>query len=87
VNDVNFMFRIDIGFSPTRGYAASILDVIDNKTKGVKGNSIRQLMRQVHEAVAEEEQRKRRFPLEHEASSAPSIITPDNGDPLFGAIP
>lgn len=71
---VAFMFQIDIGFSAEKGYAAVVKDVIGRKTKGIKGNSIRQLMRRVAEAVAEEDQRKRRFPLE---SEAPVIITPN----------
>ena len=68
------MYQVDIGFSAERGYAAIIKDVIGRKTKGVKGNSIRQLMRRVSEAIAEDEQKKRRFPLE---SEAPVIITPN----------
>lgn len=68
------MYQVDIGFSAERGYAAVIKDVIGRKTKGVKGNSIRQLMRRVSEAIAEDEQKKRRFPLE---SEAPVIITPN----------
>jgi len=71
---VAFMYQVDIGFSAERGYAAVIKDVIGRKTKGVKGNSIRQLMRRVSEAIAEDEQKKRRFPLE---SEAPVIITPN----------
>jgi hypothetical protein len=73
---VAFMFQIDIGFSSEKGYAAVVKDVIDKKSKGIKANSIRQLMRRVSDAVATEEQRKRRFPLE---SEAPVILTPGNG--------
>lgn len=83
---LNHMFRIDIAFDPDRGYAAVVLDVRNKREKGIKGNSIRQLLRRVHEVVAEEEQKMRRFPLEHERGAAPSIITPGNGDPLFGQI-
>ena len=73
------MFRVDIGFNPDKGYGATVLDVANNRMKGIKGNSMRQLLRRVHEVVAEEEQKKRRFPLESEA--AKTIITP--GDPGF----
>ena len=68
------MFKIAVGFDPDRGYAAVVHDNLDNKEKGIKGNSIRQLMRRVAEAVCEEEQKKRRFPLEREAGV---IITPN----------
>jgi len=71
---VAFMFQVDIGFSSERGYAAVVKDVMDRKSKGIKANSIRQLMRRISEAVCEEEQRKRRFPME---SEAPVIITPN----------
>lgn len=80
------MFRIDIGFSEGRGYAATVLDVANNRIKGIKGHSIRQLLRRVHEVVAEEEQKKRRFPLESEPASTRSIITPESNDPLFNGI-
>jgi len=71
------MFRVDIGFDLDRGYAAIVADVHDRKMKGIKGNSIRQLMRRVSEVICEEEQKKRRFPLESEKKL---IITPDNGE-------
>lgn len=77
------MFRIDVGYNPELGYAAVVLDGLDKKQKGVKGNSIRQLMRRVSDAVCEEEQRKRRFPLEQDA---PVLITPESGDPLFKGV-
>lgn len=72
--NVKFMYRADIGFEPGRGYAAALRDVSQNRLKGIKANSIRQLMRRISEAICEDEQKKRRFPLEHEA---PVIITPD----------
>ncbi len=68
------MFRIDIGFDPERGYAAVLTDVLGERMKGIKGNSIRNLMRNVSQQICEEEQRRRRFPLEHERNR---IITPD----------
>ena len=66
------MFRIDVGYQPGHGYGAILTDVALKRQKGIKGNSIRQLMRRVSEQVAEEEQHKRRFPLESE----PRIIVP-----------
>lgn len=80
------MYRIDIGFDRERGYGAAIFDVLDKKTKGCKANSMRQLCRQIHESVCEDEAKKRRFPLESEARSAPSIITPETKDPLFNQV-
>jgi hypothetical protein len=68
------MFRIDIGFDADRGYAAVLTDVRNERMKGIKGNSIRNLMRNVSQQICEEEQRSRRFPLEHERSR---IITPN----------
>lgn len=79
------MYRIDIAFDPNRGYAAAILDPLDKKVKGVKASNIRQLCRRIHEAVCKDEQKKRRFPLESEASSVSSIITPGN-DPFFNQL-
>jgi hypothetical protein len=69
------MFRVDIGFDPERGYAAVLSDVRGERVKGVKGNSIRNLMRRVSQQICDEEQKQRHFPLEHERSR---IITPDN---------
>lgn len=68
------MFRIDVGFDPDRGYAAVLTDVLNERMKGIKGNSIRNLMRNVARQICDEEQRQRRFPLEHERSR---IITPN----------
>jgi hypothetical protein len=70
-----FMFRIDLGFNPDKGYGATVLDVQRQMVKGVKGSSIRQLLRNISAVVAEEEQKKRRFPME---SGGPKlIITPE----------
>ena len=84
--NVTNMYRTDIGFDPDYGYAAVIFDVRDKKQKGIKANSIRELCRRIHEAICEDEQKKRRFPLEREASSAPTILTPEGGDPLFNGL-
>ena len=70
------LFRIDIGLDPARGYAAVVHDIGLARMKGIKGNSIRNLMRSLTQEVCEEEQRKRRFPLESEQSKS-SIITPN----------
>ena len=83
---VHLLFRIDIGFDPERGYAALLQDPRNQRQKGIRGNSIRQLLRRVHEEVALEEQKMRRFPLEHERDAQKSIITPGDGDPFFGQI-
>lgn len=80
---VRVMYRIDIGFDPDRGYAAAIFDPIDRKSKGIKASNIRQLCRRLHEAICEDEQKKRRFPLEREAGG--SIITKGQ-DPLFNQL-
>lgn len=69
------LFRVDMGFDPERGYAASIMDAQANKMKGIRANSIRQLCRLVHEAICEAESQRRRFPLEFEAAEPPRIIT------------
>lgn len=71
------MFRIDVGFDPERGYAAAVLDVPNERHKGIKASNIRQLMRSVAQAVCDEEQRQRRFPLEHERGEPSRIITPN----------
>ena len=68
------LFRIDIGYDPERGYAAVLSDVTGKRVKGVKGNSIRNLLRTVTREVCDAEQKMRRFPLEQEPSR---IITPN----------
>ena len=77
------MFRVDIGFDPDRGYGAACIDVLNEKTKGIKASNIRQLMRLVSSSICDAEQQQRRFPLEHERGSAePSrIITPNGFTP------
>lgn len=72
--NVHLLYRIDIGFDPEKGYAAVIADIKGERQKGVKGSSIRQLCRRIHEAVCDDESKKRHFPLEHERSH---IITPE----------
>lgn len=71
------MFRIDIGFDVDRGYGAALYDVHDNKTQGIKASNIRQLMRLISASICEAEQKKRRFPLEHERDEPSRIITPN----------
>jgi hypothetical protein len=74
------LFRIDIGFDPERGYAAAVLDVKNERQKGIRGNSIEQLTSRLRNVLNEEIQTRKQFPLEHERSREPSrIITPDNG--------
>lgn len=74
MKNLALLFRIDIAFDPERGYAALLTDVRGERQKGVKGNSIRNLMRNVSQQICEEDQKQRRFPMEHERSR---IITPD----------
>lgn len=69
------MYRIDIGFDPDRGYAAVLLDVLLERQKGVKGNSIEQLASRLRHVLIEEEAKRRLFPLEKEEPSR--IITPN----------
>ncbi len=71
------LFRVDYGFDPERGYAASIIDAQSNKMKGIRANSIRQLSRLCHEAICEQESKRRRFPLEFQRAEPPRIITPN----------
>lgn len=81
---IHLLFRIDIGFSEHRGYAAVVLDVPNQRHKGIKGNSPEQVVSRIRNVVLEEMRKKRDFPLESEPSSTrPSIITPSDGDPLF----
>jgi hypothetical protein len=71
-----FMFRVDIGYNADKGYGATVLDVRRNMIKGIKGNSIRQLLRNIASVIAEEEQKQRHFPVESEPRL---IITPNGG--------
>lgn len=77
---VAFLFRIDIGLDNDRGYGATVTDVQLNRMKGIKANSMEQLMSRLRQVVLEEARKKRNFPLESEQSR---IITPGTGDPLF----
>lgn len=81
---VHLLFRIDIGFDEERGYAATVYDVANERMKGVKGNSIEQLVSRLRNVVLEESRKKRNFPLESEPRSP--IIMPESGDPLFAGM-
>lgn len=72
------LFRIDIGFDPERGYAASVLDLQEQKMKGIKGNSIQQITSRLRNALNEVMEKRKHFPLEHEKEPS-RIITPNNG--------
>ena len=72
------MFRIDVGYNADKGYGATVLDVANDRIRGIKANSIRNLLRSISKVVADEEQKKRRFPLEQEGMRS-MIITPPNG--------
>jgi hypothetical protein len=71
------MFRIDIGFDPERGYGAAVLDVINERTKGIRANSIQQLTSRLRNVLNEEVETRRQFPLEHEREEPSRIITPN----------
>jgi hypothetical protein len=70
------MYRIDIGFDPDKGYAAVLLDLQQQRQKGIRGNSVEQLTSRIRRVLIDEEGRKRHFPLEHERTPA-RIITPE----------
>lgn len=72
--DVQVMYRIDVGFSEDRGYAAVLTDVRGERQKGIKGNSIEQLISRLRNVILETEYRRKHFPLESEPSR---IITPN----------
>ena len=74
MGNVNLMFRIEIGFDPDRGYAAIILDLQEQRTKALRGNSMQQLTSRLRHILNEEAEKARHFPLESEKSS---IITPN----------
>ena len=71
------LFRIDIGFDPERGYAAAVLDVLNERQKGIKGNSIEQVASRLRHALIEEMGRRKHFPMEHDRAEPPRIITPN----------
>lgn len=68
------MYRIDIGFDKSRGYAAAVFDVRHGRAKGIKGNSIEQVMSRLRHVIIDEEGKRKHFPLESEPSR---IITPN----------
>jgi hypothetical protein len=72
MSEVHHLFRIDIGFDPDRGYAATVLDVEGQRQKGIRGNSIQQLISRIRNVVNEEVGRRSHFPKESERNS---IIT------------
>lgn len=80
MSKVHHLFRIDIGFDQERGYGATLTDVPNNRMKGIRGNSVEQLVSRLRNVIIEEARKKRDFPLESEPSR---IITPKTGDPLF----
>jgi hypothetical protein len=71
---VKLLFRIDIGFDPERGYACTVTDVVGEKQKGIRGNSIEQLVSRIRNVLLEEMHKRKSFPLESERSR---IITPN----------
>lgn len=77
-SNVHLLYRIDIGFSEDRGYAAAVFDVLQKRAKGIKGNSPEQLMSRLRQEMIKAMSEKRNFPLESEASS---IITPNGFEP------
>ena len=76
------MYRIDIGLDPDRGYAALLFDATvvestgEGRMKGIRGNSIEQLMSRIRRVIIDEEGKRRRFPLEIEKEPA-RIISPN----------
>jgi hypothetical protein len=86
MSQVQLVFRIDIGFDPSRGYAATVLDVPNDRIKGIKGNSPEQLISRIRNVFLEEMRKKRDFPLESEGGAQRNIITPGDNDPLFQGI-
>lgn len=83
---VHLLFRLDIGFSEDRGYAAVVMDVPNKRSKGIKGNSPEQLMSRIRNVLLDEMRKKRDFPLESEPGGQRSIIMPEDNDPLFSGI-
>jgi hypothetical protein len=71
------LFRIDIGFDPERGYAAAVLDIPNQRTKGIRGNSCQQLTSRLRNVLNEEMSQRKHFPLEHDRSEPSRIITPN----------
>jgi hypothetical protein len=75
---VKLLFRIDVGFDEEKGYGAAVLDVLNERHKGIKANSIQQLTSRLRNVLNEEMEKRRQFPLEHEKERS-RIITPGNG--------
>lgn len=73
------LFRIDVGFDPDKGYGAAVLDVPNQKMKGIRGNSMQQITSRLRQVLNEEMAMRRQFPLEHEKEEPSRIITPGNG--------
>jgi hypothetical protein len=71
-----FIFRIDIGFNTDKGYAATVLDVPQNRIKGIKAASPEQLISRIRNVFLEQMRQKRDFPLESEKEPS-RIITPN----------
>jgi len=81
---MDFLFRIDIGYEPQRGFIAVCQDIKANQTNAGKAHSIRELMRHVSQVICNQEQANRRFPLE----SGPAIIIPNKAEQnIFGIQP
>jgi len=71
---VAFLYRVDIGFDPSRCYACTVTDVQMGRLKGLKGGSMEQLLSRIRRVILDEQGKKKHFPLEKEE---PVIITPD----------
>lgn len=65
---ITLLFRIDVGFDPRRGYAATVYDIPNDRMKGIRGNSIQQITSRLRHVLNEEMEKKRDFPLESEPS-------------------
>lgn len=84
---VSLLFRMDVGFDPDKGYAATVVDVPLGRMKGIRGNSPEQLMSRLRNVLLEEMRKKRNFPLESERGTPQrNIITPEDNDPLFQGV-
>jgi hypothetical protein len=71
---VQLLFRIDIGFDEARGYGAVVQDIMQQRQKGIRGNSAEQLASRLRHVLIDELNKRRAFPLESESSR---IITPN----------
>ena len=69
VAEPKLMYRIDIALDPEKGYAALLFDATgEGRMKGLKGNSVKQLLSRISGVVIEEEGKRKHFPLESEPS-------------------